>query len=97
MKQENENQQKDLITVLRYHPWSSAWHIQRHTGMMYATTIISRLRDKYGSKAIIDREIPNPNGVGRPVKEYNLSDAFRAMLEVKDIPKKPVPKMDYSE
>ena len=96
MKQENENQQKDLINMLKAYPWSSPLHIMKFTGMMYPTTIVSRVRAKYGDDAIIDRQIPNPSGKGRPVNEYRLSDSFRAMMEVKDIPKKAFPKLDYS-
>ena len=93
MREERENQQALIIEFLKACPWSSHLKMISGTSVSYPTTIISRIRARYGYESVEQREV---NNEGIRFNEYRLSDSFRAMMEVKDIPKKAFPKLDYS-
>lgn len=80
MRQERENQQALIIEFLKACPWSSHRKMISGTSVSYPTTIISRIRDRYGYECIEQREVNND---GIRFNEYRLSKAFKAMMEVK--------------
>ena len=86
MKQLKENQQKGIIELLKFYPWITGVKITGLTGYAHPITVISRIRAKYGKSAIIQRPHIDKEGKTCNYYEYNLSPAFRAMLEIKKPP-----------
>ena len=91
MKQQKKNQQKGIIELLKLYPWTTGVKITELTGYAHPITVISRIRTKYGDESVEHRNHVDQDGKTCNYYEYRLSDSFRAMMEVKDIPKKPFP------